>query len=52
MYEESTVDKDNTAMREYQGMALVLQSLDKSCMALIMDSKGPIRKNFVAAGLK
>lgn len=52
MYEESTVDKDNTAMREYQGMALVLQSLDKSCMALIMDSKGPIRKNFVAAGLE
>lgn len=50
LYEESTPSKNAGAMREYQGTALVLQSLEKSSMALIMDSRGPIRKSYLVAG--
>ncbi len=50
IYEETSPGKGSATLKEYQGMALVLQSLDKSCMALIMDSRGPIRKNYLAVG--
>jgi len=52
IYEQSPADRKDMAMKEYQGTALVLQSLDRSSMALIMDSRGPIRKNFLAAGVE
>jgi len=52
IYEDASPGKGAATMREYQGMALVLQSLDKSCMALIMDSRGPIRKNHLAVGIE
>lgn len=52
IYEETSPGKGAATLREYQGMALVLQSLDKSCMALIMDSRGPIRKSCLAVGIE
>jgi LysM repeat protein len=52
IYEENSPGAGAATLREYQGIALVLQSLDKSCMALIMDSKGPIRKNYLAVGIE
>ncbi|HON38520.1 MAG: LysM peptidoglycan-binding domain-containing protein [Desulfomonilia bacterium] len=50
IYEEASPKKGAAILKEYQGIALVLQSLDNSCMALIMDSKGPIQKNYIAVG--
>lgn len=50
LYEETATRKGGSTMKEYQGTALVLQSLEKNSMALIMDSRGPIRKSYLAVG--
>lgn len=50
IYKETTLEQDRAMFRDYQGLALVLQSLDTSSMALVIDSKGPIERDFVVAG--
>jgi len=49
-YKEIDLDEEKTSMREYEGMAIVLQSLENSCMGLVLESKGPIKRGFVAIG--
>lgn len=51
-YSEMEMKEEKTSMKDYQGMALVIQSLDTSSMALVIESLGPIKRNFIAAGLK
>lgn len=52
LYSETKVEEENTSLREYAGMCLVLQSLDTSCIALVTESKVPIKRDFVADGVK
>lgn len=52
LYKKEELKEEKATMREYQGMALVLQSLDTSSMALVIESIGPIQRDFIAAGLK
>jgi len=52
LYREEELKEEKTVIKEYQGMALVLQSLDTSSMALVIESIGPIQRDFIAAGLK
>ncbi len=51
-YKELDLDEEKTSMREYEGMAVVLQSLDNSCLALVIESKGPIQRDFIAVGVQ
>ncbi len=53
IYKETRLDDDDNnkvAMKGYQGMALVLQSLDNISMALVTDSKDAIKRGFIVTG--
>jgi hypothetical protein len=42
--------KDGGAVEEYQGLALVLQSLEGSALALVVDAKGLLEKGYKVSG--
>jgi len=50
IYEETTIDGEDAVFRDYRGMILVLQSLDTSCMGLIIESNAQIRRGFLVIG--
>ncbi len=50
IHKEFKVVAQEIKTSDYQGLALVLQSLEESSMALILDSKGPIEKGFTITG--
>lgn len=52
IYDETVLKEENASFRDYQGMVIVLQSLDNSCMGLVLEVKGPIKKGFVVAGFE
>ena len=51
IYKETVMEKKDVSFRDYQGMAIVLQSLDTSSMGLIIESKGPIQRGFPVDGI-
>jgi hypothetical protein len=51
IYKETVMEQKDVSFRDYQGMAIVLQSLETSCMGLIIESKGPIQRGFQVDGL-
>lgn len=50
IYEETSIEEEGAAFRDYRGMILVLQSLETSCMGLIIESKMPIKRGFLVVG--
>lgn len=50
IYEETSVEGEEAVFRDYRGMILVLQSLDTTCMGLIIESKAPIKRGFIVVG--
>ena len=50
IYEETSIEGEVAVFRDYQGMILVLQSLDTTCMGLIIESKIPIQRGFLVVG--
>lgn len=52
LHKEIDLDEGKTSMREHEGMAIVLQSLDNSCLALVIEAKGPIQRDFIATGVQ
>lgn len=49
LYKEIQVKEKKTSVRNYEGMALVLQTLDTSAMGLVVDANGPIERGFIVA---
>jgi len=47
---ETVLDQGAASFRDFQGLALVLQSLETSAMGLVIDTKGPIERNFIVSG--
>lgn len=52
IHRETEVEGEQARLREYEGMVLVLQSLDTTCMALVTESKGPIQRGLLAVGIE
>lgn len=52
IYKETVMEEKDVSFRDYQGMLIVLQSLEKSSMGLIIESKGPIQRNFTVEGIE
>jgi len=50
IYEETTIEEERAVFKDYRGMILVLQSLETSCMGLIIESKVPIERGFLVTG--
>ena len=46
VYEETLLKEQNATFRDYQGMVIILQSLENTCMGLVIESKGPIKRGF------
>ncbi|MDT8273330.1 MAG: hypothetical protein RRA35_09090, partial [Desulfomonilia bacterium] len=47
---ETVLDQGAASFRDFQGLALVLQSLETSAMGLVIDTRGPIERNFIVSG--
>jgi hypothetical protein len=52
IYKETVMEEKDVSFRDYQGMLIVLQSLEKSSMGLIIESKGPIQRGFPVDGIE
>ena len=52
IYKETALEEKDVSFRDYQGMLIVLQSLEKSSMGLIIESKGPIQRDFPVEGIE
>ena len=52
IYEETVVEETTASFRDYQGMVIILQSLEDSCMGLVIESKGPIKRGFPVDSFK